>query len=73
VNVIKLSRAISGVNAELKTNISETNSVSIFRVRVTDPENFTLTLKMETELVSETLVFNSKLILLITRENFITR
>jgi hypothetical protein len=34
-NVTKSSRAISRVNAESKTNVSETSSVSI--IRVTDP------------------------------------
>jgi hypothetical protein len=36
MNVIKTSRAISRVNVELKTNVSETSSVSIIRVRDTE-------------------------------------
>jgi phospholipase/lecithinase/hemolysin len=34
MNAIKSSRAISRVNAELKTNVSETGHVSIIRVNV---------------------------------------
>jgi phospholipase/lecithinase/hemolysin len=36
MNAIKSSQAISHVNAELKTNISETGSASIIRVNVPD-------------------------------------
>jgi hypothetical protein len=36
MNAIKSSRAISRVNAVLKTNVSETRSVSILRVNCGD-------------------------------------
>jgi hypothetical protein len=54
---IKPYWAISRLNVELKTNVSETSSVFLM---------------METELVFETLVFDSTLTRLIAREDFIT-
>jgi hypothetical protein len=58
IYLIKFSRAISRVNVESNANISKTSSVSM---------------KMETELVFETLTmeFDSTLTQLITTENFI--
>jgi hypothetical protein len=71
MDVIKSSRAISRVNVELKTNVSETSSVSIIRVRDTDrdrdpdpDDGHRASLR--------NLVFNSTLTRLIAREDFIT-
>jgi hypothetical protein len=57
MNAIKFSQASTFVSVRLKTNVLETSSVSS-------------TLMMETELVSETLVFNLTLMYLISQENF---
>jgi hypothetical protein len=61
MTVIKLCWVFSRVNSRLKTNVSETSSVMI-----------TLILMMETELVSETLVFIVELTLPNARESFTT-
>jgi hypothetical protein len=50
--VLKPSRAISRVTVELKTNVSDISSVSIIRVDI-----MISTLMMETEEISEMLVF----------------
>jgi hypothetical protein len=67
------ARAISRVDVELKTNVSEI-SVSIIRTdgHHYDEASTTSTLKMETGKVCETLVFNSTLTRLIAREDIST-
>jgi hypothetical protein len=72
--VLKSSLAISHVNVELKTNVSEISSVFIIRVDVGSDHMplYLSTLLMETNKISETLVFNSTLTWLIARENYST-
>jgi hypothetical protein len=54
---------ISSVNAELKTNVSETSSIFMIRVDVNiDPD--------DGDRISEMFVFNSTLIRLIAQEDF---
>jgi hypothetical protein len=80
INAPKFSRAISRVNVELNTNVSD---ISIIRVDVANDRMSLIfipvcqidaywctTLMMEAEEISETSVFSSTLTPLITREHF---